>query len=226
MDDLDYEIKVIVSPLVMPISCNCVIMDEATEMRLTASSSSFPTGNDIGRSSYGALQVKHAFEYAYSQLSHAVFDDGGFVDVDADGDSPSPRLEDKLVVCSLISSVIRPYFNLASLACSILGRIIRITDDVIDYRRKVEKEFGTAKDGKETKKQEKRSYANILRSPPKQQPELPMSCGSSAVSSSSFDNRSVTSGESGASSMADSDTVNFLSEHVERKICRGNRLSK
>ena len=49
------------------------------------------TGNDIGRSSYGALQVKHAFEYAYSQLSHAVFDDGGFVDVDADGDSPSPR---------------------------------------------------------------------------------------------------------------------------------------
>jgi non-canonical poly(A) RNA polymerase PAPD5/7 len=29
-------------------------------------------GNDIGRSSYGALQVKQAFEYAYIVLSQAV----------------------------------------------------------------------------------------------------------------------------------------------------------
>lgn len=137
-------------------------------------------GNDIGRSSYGALQVKHAFEYAYSQLSHAVFDDGGFVDVDADGDSPSP---------------------------SILGRIIRITDDVIEYRRSVEKNYGSsASDGKDSKQQEKKSYANILRSPPKLQAEHPSSCGSSAVSSSSFDNRSISSRDSAASSLADSDT--------------------
>lgn len=30
------------------------------------------TGNDVGRSSYGAMQVKDAFDYAYVVLSHAV----------------------------------------------------------------------------------------------------------------------------------------------------------
>lgn len=29
-------------------------------------------GNDVGRSSYGAMQVKHVFDYAYTVLSHAV----------------------------------------------------------------------------------------------------------------------------------------------------------
>jgi len=29
-------------------------------------------GNDIGRSSYGAMQVKQAFEYAYLTLKHAL----------------------------------------------------------------------------------------------------------------------------------------------------------
>lgn len=29
-------------------------------------------GNDVGRSSYGAMQVKQAFEYAYVVLEHAV----------------------------------------------------------------------------------------------------------------------------------------------------------
>ncbi len=29
-------------------------------------------GNDVGRSSYGAMQVKEAFEYAYVVLTHAV----------------------------------------------------------------------------------------------------------------------------------------------------------
>lgn len=60
-------------------------------------------GNDIGRSSYGALQVKHAFEYAYVTLSQAV----------------SPQ-------------------NTTANDCSknsILGRIILVTDEVIDYRR-------------------------------------------------------------------------------------------
>lgn len=37
--------------------------------RLSASS---PTDNDVGRSSYGAMQVKQAFDYAYVVLSHAV----------------------------------------------------------------------------------------------------------------------------------------------------------
>lgn len=31
-----------------------------------------PTDNDVGRSSYGAMQVKQAFDYAYVVLSHAV----------------------------------------------------------------------------------------------------------------------------------------------------------
>lgn len=30
------------------------------------------SGNDVGRSSYGAMQVKHVFDYAYIVLSHAV----------------------------------------------------------------------------------------------------------------------------------------------------------
>lgn len=66
-------------------------------------------GNDIGRSSYGVLQVKQAFEYAYIVLAQAV----------------NP---------------------LASILCdpnrhSILGRIVRITDDVVDYRQWIQKSF-------------------------------------------------------------------------------------
>ena len=34
--------------------------------------SGVPTDNDVGRSSYGAMQVKQAFDYAYVVLSHAV----------------------------------------------------------------------------------------------------------------------------------------------------------
>lgn len=30
------------------------------------------SGNDVGRSSYGAMQVKEAFDYAYIILGHAV----------------------------------------------------------------------------------------------------------------------------------------------------------
>ncbi|KAI8128202.1 hypothetical protein FF38_03866 [Lucilia cuprina] len=66
-------------------------------------------GNDIGRSSYGALQVKQAFEYAYLMLSQAV----------------SP-LNDWANDCN---------------ERSILGRIIRITDDVIDYREWIREHF-------------------------------------------------------------------------------------
>uniref|UniRef100_A0A1L8DWN9 polynucleotide adenylyltransferase n=1 Tax=Nyssomyia neivai TaxID=330878 RepID=A0A1L8DWN9_9DIPT len=68
-------------------------------------------GNDIGRSSYGALQVKQAFEYAYIVLSQAV----------------SP-LNSGLNDCA---------------RNSILGRIIRVTDEVVDYRDWVQKTFET-----------------------------------------------------------------------------------
>lgn len=33
---------------------------------------SLHVGNDVGRGSYGAMQVKQAFDYAYIVLSHAV----------------------------------------------------------------------------------------------------------------------------------------------------------
>lgn len=66
-------------------------------------------GNDIGRSSYGALQVKHAFEYAYVSLSTAV----------------SP-IHNESNDCT---------------RSSILGRIVRVTDEVIEYRNWVRATF-------------------------------------------------------------------------------------
>jgi len=68
----------------------------------------FTPGNDIGRSSYGALHVKQAFEYAYLVLSRAVH----------------PNFQ------SFIDS-----------KQSILGRIIRITDEVIEYRQWIKETF-------------------------------------------------------------------------------------
>lgn len=67
-------------------------------------------GNDIGRSSYGALQVKQAFEYAYIVLFKAV----------------SPLVHDRMSDCT---------------HQSILGRVIRVTDEVVEYRKWVKKEF-------------------------------------------------------------------------------------
>ncbi|XP_030378525.1 non-canonical poly(A) RNA polymerase protein Trf4-1 isoform X2 [Scaptodrosophila lebanonensis] len=67
-------------------------------------------GNDIGRSSYGALQVKQAFHYAYMVLDHAV----------------NPL----------------NLWGADSRTNSILGRIIHITDDVIDYREWIRENFG------------------------------------------------------------------------------------
>lgn len=67
-------------------------------------------GNDIGRSSYGALQVKQAFEYAFIVLIKAV----------------SPLVNDRMSDCT---------------RQSILGRVIRVTDEVIEYRKWVKKEF-------------------------------------------------------------------------------------
>ncbi|XP_073703936.1 terminal nucleotidyltransferase 4A-like [Garra rufa] len=59
-------------------------------------------GNDVGRSSYGAMQVKEVFNYAYLILSHAV------------------------------SPLFRSYPNRNME--STLGRIIKVTQEVIDYR--------------------------------------------------------------------------------------------
>ncbi|XP_030645237.1 terminal nucleotidyltransferase 4A [Chanos chanos] len=67
-------------------------------------------GNDVGRSSYGAMQVKQAFDYAYIVLSHAV------------------------------SPLARSYPNKD--ADSTLGRIIKVTQDVIDYREWIKQKWG------------------------------------------------------------------------------------
>uniref|UniRef100_A0A182JQJ7 polynucleotide adenylyltransferase n=1 Tax=Anopheles christyi TaxID=43041 RepID=A0A182JQJ7_9DIPT len=66
-------------------------------------------GNDIGRSSYGALHVKQAFEYAYIVLVQAVL-----------------PLDKHLNDCN---------------RQSILGRIIRVTDEVIEYRKWIKDTF-------------------------------------------------------------------------------------
>ncbi|MFT7807025.1 non-canonical poly(A) RNA polymerase PAPD5-like isoform X1 [Arapaima gigas] len=67
-------------------------------------------GNDVGRSSYGAMQVKQAFDYAYVVLSHAV------------------------------SPIAKYYPN--NEAESVLGRIIRVTQEVAEYRDWISKHWG------------------------------------------------------------------------------------
>ncbi|KAI4873992.1 hypothetical protein NFI96_032084 [Prochilodus magdalenae] len=67
-------------------------------------------GNDVGRSSYGAMQVKQVFDYAYIVLSHAV------------------------------SPLARSYPNKDM--DSTLGRIIRLTQEVIDYREWIIQKWG------------------------------------------------------------------------------------
>lgn len=70
--------------------------------------------NDVGRSSYGAIQVQQAFDYAYLVLSHTV------------------------------SPLARSYPNRDTE--SILGRILKITQEVIDYREWIKKKWHTKMD--------------------------------------------------------------------------------
>ncbi|GAA6089973.1 terminal nucleotidyltransferase 4A-like isoform X2 [Tachysurus ichikawai] len=67
-------------------------------------------GNDVGRSSYGALQVKRVFDYAYIILSHAV------------------------------SPLARSYPNKDN--DSTLSRILRLTQEVINYREWIIQKWG------------------------------------------------------------------------------------
>ncbi|XP_035275041.1 terminal nucleotidyltransferase 4B-like [Anguilla anguilla] len=66
--------------------------------------------NDVGRSSYGAMQVKQAFDYAYVVLSHAV------------------------------SPIAKYYPNNESEG--LLGRIVRVTEEVAEYRDWITKHWG------------------------------------------------------------------------------------
>lgn len=97
-------------------------------------------GNDVGRGSYGAMHVKQVLDYAYTVLSHAV--------------SPLARSYpnkdfERLVLNPLYSTRNTQYKSgtllqplSLSLPRSTLGRIIRLTQEVIDYREWIIKKWG------------------------------------------------------------------------------------
>ncbi|XP_060601859.1 terminal nucleotidyltransferase 4B-like [Ruditapes philippinarum] len=88
-------------------------------------------GNDIGRSSYGAMQVKQAFEYAYLQLQYAL--------------APQNR-------------------HLLSGPQSILGRIVRVTEEVQDYRRWIKEHFPVKTKEVSKVDSKTRTYASVATS--------------------------------------------------------------
>ncbi|OWK02220.1 PAPD7 [Cervus elaphus hippelaphus] len=102
-------------------------------------------GNDVGRSSYGAMQVKQVFDYAYIVLSHAV------------------------------SPLARSYPNRDSE--STLGRIIKVTQEVIDYRTWIKEKWGgrvhAAPDPDNRIKIAERMGACEGDQPPRRDPESP-----------------------------------------------------
>lgn len=66
-------------PLRRDSACPCFLEEDLRAHSRTKPRAGFPShrrtspaGNDVGRSSYGAMQVKQAFDYAYVVLSHAV----------------------------------------------------------------------------------------------------------------------------------------------------------
>ncbi|XP_070213845.1 LOW QUALITY PROTEIN: terminal nucleotidyltransferase 4A [Bos mutus] len=103
-------------------------------------------GNDVGRSSYGAMQVKQVFDYAYIVLSHAV------------------------------SPLARSYPNRDSE--STLGRIIKVTQEVIDYRTWIKEKWGgrvhAAPDPDNRVKTAERMGTCEGDQPPRRDPEPPL----------------------------------------------------
>ncbi|XP_022341415.2 terminal nucleotidyltransferase 4B-like isoform X2 [Crassostrea virginica] len=88
-------------------------------------------GNDIGRSSYGAMQVKQAFDYAFVVMAYAV----------------------------------SPQFMIARKPKhSILGRIIRVTDEVVEYRCWIKKTFPRNISENSLIDSKSRSYAMVANS--------------------------------------------------------------
>lgn len=85
-------------------------------------------GNDIGRSSYGALQVKKAFMYAYTVLTPVVLE---VLDHTVTGHNNHNH-----------NNYHNNMYSNSNSQTSILGRIVRVTDDVIEYRIWVRETFG------------------------------------------------------------------------------------
>ncbi|KAG7335636.1 hypothetical protein KOW79_000329 [Hemibagrus wyckioides] len=134
-------------------------------------------GNDVGRSSYGALQVKRVFDYAYIVLSHAV------------------------------SPLARSYPNKDN--DSTLSRILRLTQEVINYREWIIQKWGERHNaiinrcivqfGGDTEEQQRDSAspqsADSLMSSPQQHSSSSSSASSvSSLSGSDIDSDSVPSG--------------------------------
>ncbi|XP_063217319.1 terminal nucleotidyltransferase 4B-like [Bacillus rossius redtenbacheri] len=116
-------------------------------------------GNDIGRSSYGALHVKQSFDYAYIVLTQAV----------------------------------NPMYRCFSDAnTSVLGRVIRVTDEVISYRAWIKTEFPLSNT------QQGQSYAAVTCTRKPEDDSLSSSSGSSEPSTldSASSNCSDTDSES------------------------------
>uniref|UniRef100_A0A673HDJ5 Terminal nucleotidyltransferase 4A n=1 Tax=Sinocyclocheilus rhinocerous TaxID=307959 RepID=A0A673HDJ5_9TELE len=133
-------------------------------------------GNDVGRSSYGAMQVKEAFDYAYIILGHAV------------------------------SPLARSYPNKDS--DSTLGRIIKVTQEVIDYREWIIKKWGG------------RHNARIERNPGvEDQQQRDSVSPHSADSPMSLSSPQQHSSASSASSLSGSDIVTLFSVASIVLIC-------
>lgn len=96
-----------------------------------------PADNDVGRSSYGAMQVKQAFDYAYVVLSHAVSPIAKYYpNIDTE------RWADKASGISVHAELpVTKRFLLCP--ASILGRIIRVTQEVDEYREWIRKNWGS-----------------------------------------------------------------------------------
>lgn len=92
-------------------------------------------GNDIGRSSYGALIVKDAFDWAYYVLSQAVNPLNNLVN-----DASKVRYNNSLLVVFRNLNMCKQIINVMKIF-SILGRIVRVTDEVIEYRKWIKETF-------------------------------------------------------------------------------------
>ncbi|CAG5892220.1 unnamed protein product [Menidia menidia] len=93
-------------------------------------------GNDVGRGSYGAMHVKQVFDYAYTVLSHAVSPLArSYPNKDGERLGPAP-------IPGPIEARHASKTPLPLCSHSTLGRIIRLTQEVIDYRKWIIKKWG------------------------------------------------------------------------------------
>lgn len=93
-------------------------------------------GNDVGRGSYGAMHVKQVFDYAYTVLSHAVSPLArSYPNKDSERSVLNPQYRH-------MQGRNRAALNSPRLLPSTLGRIIRLTQEVIDYREWIIKKWG------------------------------------------------------------------------------------